>query len=130
MNVNRKRNEVSCVITEQINLETEECCTCAVVFAMPASLKLERRNNGGSFYCPNGHSQHYTKTRVKQLEEQLAQIQYDLRAAKCNLLDAQNREVKLGRKLKRVANGVCPCCKRSFTNLRQHMKTQHPEQAK
>jgi len=28
---------------------------------------------------------------------------------------------------KRVANGVCPCCTRSFANLRRHMETTHPE---
>lgn len=27
----------------------------------------------------------------------------------------------------RVKNGVCPCCTRSFHNLREHMKTQHPD---
>jgi hypothetical protein len=31
------------------------------------------------------------------------------------------------RQLERVASGVCPCCNRSFVNLRRHMKTQHPE---
>jgi len=29
----------------------------------------------------------------------------------------------------RVANGVCPCCKRSFTDLRRHMETKHPKYA-
>ena len=26
-----------------------------------------------------------------------------------------------------MANGVCPCCNRSFENLRNHMHTQHPD---
>lgn len=30
---------------------------------------------------------------------------------------------------KRVAAGVCPCCTRSFQNLRRHMATKHPEHA-
>lgn len=30
----------------------------------------------------------------------------------------------------RVGKGVCPCCKRSFTNLRRHMTTKHPDVAK
>ena len=28
--------------------------------------------------------------------------------------------------IERTGNGVCPCCKRSFTNLRRHMNTKHP----
>jgi len=31
---------------------------------------------------------------------------------------------------KRVTNGVCPCCHRSFQNLRRHMATKHPNEAK
>jgi hypothetical protein len=30
----------------------------------------------------------------------------------------------------RIGNGVCPCCNRSFTNLRRHMTTKHPEYPK
>jgi hypothetical protein len=28
---------------------------------------------------------------------------------------------------KRVANGVCPCCKRKFSNVVLHMRQEHPE---
>lgn len=27
---------------------------------------------------------------------------------------------------KRIANGVCPCCHRTFQNLARHMAGQHP----
>ena len=27
---------------------------------------------------------------------------------------------------KRVGNGVCPCCTRSFTDLARHMESKHP----
>ena len=27
----------------------------------------------------------------------------------------------------RVGKGVCPCCNRSFANLKRHMASQHPE---
>lgn len=29
----------------------------------------------------------------------------------------------------RIANGVCPCCDRSFTNLQRHMASKHPDYA-
>lgn len=28
---------------------------------------------------------------------------------------------------RRVGNGVCPCCTRTFTNLSRHMTTNHPD---
>lgn len=28
----------------------------------------------------------------------------------------------------RVGRGVCPCCNRTFENLRRHMESQHPQQ--
>ena len=43
------------------------------------------------------------------------------------MLDETNRRMKAEKQLKRVHNGVCPCCNRSFQNLQKHMKTKHPE---
>ncbi len=28
---------------------------------------------------------------------------------------------------KRAANGVCPCCNRTFSDLARHMKAKHPD---
>lgn len=33
---------------------------------------------------------------------------------------------KLKAQTTRVKNGVCPCCNRSFQNLKRHMNTKHP----
>lgn len=43
--------------------------------------------------------------------------EYQRRAQK-----GQNTRLK-----KRIAAGVCPCCNRSFANLREHMAGQHPD---
>lgn len=66
----------------------------------------------------------------RQLEVQAA----ELRAAKCEILREQQARnaveaeaAKARRKLKRVQNGVCPCCNRSFWNLERHMKSKHPK---
>jgi hypothetical protein len=117
--------------TETLSMET--CCSCGVVFAMPGRLKQERLNNGGGFYCPNGHGQHYTKTEVQKLKEQLEVKDRELRASKCeNLAERNLRELealarqKAEKKSRRVQKGVCPCCSRSFQNLGRHMATKHP----
>ncbi len=34
---------------------------------------------------------------------------------------------ELKRIKRQISNGACPCCKRSFQNLVQHMKIKHPD---
>ncbi len=117
-------------ISYQATLETEECCNCSILFAMPVAMMKRLRQDGGSFYCPNGHSQHYTKTENQKLREQLEATQKNLTSARCETMaERQAREVA-EKKLKRVGKGVCPCCRRSFTNLRRHIATKHPQLTK
>jgi len=59
----------------QVTLTTEVCCHCGVVFTMPSSLMHVHRTDGSSFYCPNGHAQHYTQTTEEKLKIAEAKIQ-------------------------------------------------------
>lgn len=128
-------------IKETVVLETDVCASCGVVFAMPDSLMAKRRQDGGSFSCPNGHSLIYgnsLKEQNKKLKERLE--------GETRRLEAQRRETEHVRanlevsrrqtaaqkgqvtKLKnRAANGTCPCCNRYFANLHRHMQTKHPD---
>lgn len=112
------------VIATNLQLETEECYMCAVVFAMPKSLRERFLNYGGDFYCPNGHAQHYTKTEVQRLREKLEE---QTRVATNQAERAQSAENKIKRMEKRTSAGVCTCCNRTFQQLARHMKTKHPE---
>lgn len=116
-------------IQTNLTLETETCCNCGVTFAMPAQLKYERLTNGGEFYCPNGHGQHYKTPMVVKLKKDLEAAEVALRRAKCETLNErrllEEATAKHARLQKRVTNGVCPCCNRTFTNLARHMKTKH-----
>lgn len=120
-------------ITETLNFVLEECCNCGIPFFMPNYLKQRLLNNPGtSFYCPNGHGQHYTgkteeQKRIEKLQEDLEFVKRDRQGIENQLLDTINEKNKLSRQLKRVKNGVCPCCNRSFTDLERHIKTKHPE---
>lgn len=58
-------------INTTIILEITNCCACGVEFAAPATLLQNRREKGSDFYCPNGHTLHFTKTDVQRLREQL-----------------------------------------------------------
>lgn len=118
-------------IPKQVILETEDCCSCGVVFAMPDYMMQRLKNNGGNFYCPNGHQQHYTKTELMRLREKIEEqtrmathMAERARAAE----EAEHKAVKeMKRMKKRASAGVCPCCSRTFQQLARHMKMKHPD---
>lgn len=128
----------SVTFNASLEMATEECCNCGIVFGMPKSLQVRCRNDGSiSFYCPAGHPQHYTKSRVTILEEQLkaereakARLDETLTRARAERDHHWMERKKLTTRVRnlktRMKNGVCPCCHRSFENLRRHMETQHP----
>lgn len=127
---------------QAVTLATVACCNCGVVFAMPADLRAKRVADKETFWCPNGHSQHFTGTsdadRAKKAERDLAQMRdvaeshrkmashnAALALAAEDALKAEKAEA--ARLAKRAKAGVCPCCNRTFRQLALHMKKQHPE---
>jgi hypothetical protein len=118
-----------------------ECTTCGVIVVGPQVISRLARENGREFWCINGHSNRFGKTAVQKLEDQLAAKARELETersrvaaarAKADLAErsAAAHKGKVTEIQNRIQNGVCPCCKRSFTNLRRHMATKHPEHAK
>lgn len=115
-----------------IEFVTEECCSCGIPFAMTKDFQRRRLNDHKLFYCPSGHSQHYTgKSEAQKLREQLEKTQRNLEAesGRAALLEQHRNQVSrsYGKMRERVKNGVCPCCNRTFQNLLQHMRTEHPD---
>ncbi len=117
-----------------VTLEPVTCYRCGVAFGMPAYLMKKRLKDHESFWCPNGHEQHYTgKTEEQRLREQL-EVANNSREFYQRRLEEEVKSKRAYRahltraktKLQRVANGACPCCKRSFQNLRRHIQTKHP----
>lgn len=126
--------EEALAINTYVDLEPETCCRCGVAFGVPAYFKKKRLEDRETFYCPNGHAQHYTgPTEAGRLRKQL-DIANNSRDFYSRRLDAEVRSKRAVRahltrakkKLERVAHGVCPCCNRSFQNLRRHMSAKHP----
>lgn len=119
---------------------TGPCPTCGVEFAMPSNLVRTLRLNKKSFYCPNGHSQSFTTSRLDELEAELKRERERRERAEdlAKRRDEANKQMyktkqqtlgKLRRLKERVKNGVCPCCNRSFVQLQRHIATKHPEYA-
>ena len=119
-------------ISTTVKLVTEECCACGIVFAMPQEVNERLRTKGGTFYCPNGHSQVYTEPDIEVLRKKLLAEQQRSRKFETQLngaLDSLNTTKKELRRTKRRVNaGICPYCRRHFTNVERHIHCKHPEE--
>jgi len=107
----------------------EDCFKCGVLFAMTEDLWDRcQRDHSKSFYCPNGHGMVFTgktdRQKLKEAEAREVALKDQLGAA---VREAEQMRQALLRDRQRFANGVCPCCNRTFSNVRRHMATQHPD---
>lgn len=132
----------SITVTRTDTFHIETCIDCGVRFGMEDEFRKARLTNRGPnnpFYCPNGHRQYFTgksdadreRDRAEQLQRQLtaaeerAKRQRELREqAERQAAAARGQVTKIK---KRVGNGICPCCNRTFSDLQRHMHTKHPE---
>jgi len=118
---------------EVVVLERFTCGKCAGSYALNKVFVDYCRENLGSYHCPYcqaGWS--WNESEADRLRAQLETRERELRESKCetlqkqHLLEAEQKSrAAVEKKLCRVKNGVCPCCKRSFRNLARHMATKH-----
>lgn len=128
------------------NLTVVDCPSCHVTYAIPTSFDRSARkynsataSNYWTIHCPFGHEWHYTgrdETQIAKRDAERArnaaararaerdQAQADARAQKAAKTRFKNDR---DRERRRTAAGVCPCCNRTFKQLRRHMASQHPE---
>ncbi|GAF84707.1 unnamed protein product [marine sediment metagenome] len=119
--------------TDVSTIVIETCCNCGIRFGLPKEFQDRLRDKGEDFYCPNGHVLHYSDTIQNKLAEAKRRAEYleaGLEAQCDETAKEKRRRVALRgvitRTKNRISNGVCPCCKRQFKNLHNHMKTKHP----
>lgn len=108
-----------------------QCGMCGINFTMPLVFQQERQQNGGTWYCPNGHPRVYRESDVDTLKRQLAEkdrlLASERERAATNYAARERAERKLRKIERRTSGGVCPCCNRTFNALTRHMKTKHPD---
>jgi septation ring formation regulator EzrA len=120
--------------------EAYHCLTCGVAFTVPKAVATNQRENGGYHFCPNGHQQGWSKEQSEveklrrerdRLKQQTAQKDDEINGLRAEYNKAEQARAAAARKLathkKRAAAGTCPCCKRTFGNMAEHMKQSHPE---
>lgn len=107
------------------------CSTCGIAYGLPDGYAKARREDGKTWRCPNGCAQVYRKTDADTLREQLdaARSLASREADRRRLAESQRAAARghVTRLRKRIGNGVCPCCNRSFSDLAQHIAGQHPD---
>lgn len=110
------------------------CYRCKCDMTLPRALyEAAKKSSRIEFYCPYGHSQIFAEGESEEtkLRRERDRLQQRL-AEKDDTISRLEREKSAQRgqvtKLRnRVSKSVCPCCTRSFTDLRRHMATKHPE---
>ena len=118
----------------------ETCCKCSIPFVLTDSLHttmIEKREQG-IFYCPHGHPQCYAtgETELDKMRRERDRLAQQVAYRDDCVRDARNQRDMAERRLsaakgritkikKRVGNGVCPCCNRTFSDLARHMASQH-----
>jgi hypothetical protein len=117
-----------------------ECRTCGCVSTCPEAVYEQQHAEGGYHHCPNGHQWGWdgqTCEREKlrrerdRLKQDTARLEDEKRvaeeAANVARVRAEKVEAATKRLKKRSSAGTCPCCSRTFSNMAEHMKHQHPE---
>lgn len=134
-------------LPDQGSFHTIECCNCGIHFGLPDALYRSLCRSHNFFFCPNGHEQHFIgESEEEKLKKQVKAYKQEAewnreradrnwkRAEAADRSRAAHQGVATKRKKEhdrmknRVQHGVCPCCNRSFQNLRRHMETQHMEE--
>lgn len=113
--------------------EIVSCYACGTTIAIESSLYAALLENKKLFWCPQGHEQHFTGKNLKeQLAETKAQLESEKKKREWAEQSARAEKERADRALaakkrlrKRVKNGVCPDCNRTFQNLQRHMATKH-----
>ena len=135
---------MSAAIAFSTTFEVIECYSCGVMFAMTQEKNRHCLEDGGNFWCPNGHRQHYITSKIQKLEKKLeAQKRETEKQTKFKEWAQTDAKIQCSRKehaerrvtsykghatrlRKRIANGKCPCCSETFQNVKAHIAKVHP----
>lgn len=113
---------------------TTSCCN--VAFMMLSSMRDNLQESHERFYCPQcGGNQYWpqesdTEKLERRLKFEKRRRESAERGEKYQANCARAQKAAKTRIKNRIANGVCPCCNRTFKQLAAHMKRKHPDYTK
>jgi hypothetical protein len=113
------------------------CNGCGIAYGLPQGFIEARREDHKSWTCPNGCVRHFpagpskAEREAQRLREQLdaARSLAERESERRRTAEAERAAARgqVTRLRKRIGNGVCPCCTRTFADLGQHIAGEHPE---
>lgn len=110
-------------------LERVVCGQCGLQWAVDSRWLKERRDDGLTFYCPNGHQRVYRETEEARLKKRLeyaeryqSETQAELSAERKSHSTTKGKVTKLRN---RAEKGVCSDCNRTFANYAKHQADVH-----
>jgi hypothetical protein len=133
---------MSTTIDLGLTYEAVDCPTCGLVYMLPETFVNRRRKDGQTFFCPSpavaAHRLSFGETEADRLTAQLERTKRQLESAQARLTHERDQAAATERALraqrgantklrKRISNGVCPCCNRTFADLARHIAGQHPD---
>lgn len=123
-----------------VELTTISCGHCGGTYAINERYRKQKHEEGGSWNCPYcqigwGYSSNGENAKLKrELEAERKRREWFEKNARSEREARETTQRRLiaqrgasTRLRNRIKNGVCPCCTRTFVNLKQHMTTQHPD---
>lgn len=129
-------------VTSSADLSVQVCGSCGGIYAIALRYRQEKIEQGGYWNCPYCKcSWGYGTSQIDRLKAQLAEKEREVEQERkrkewaqqeARITERRRRALKgqLTKTKKRIGHGVCPCCQRSFENLRRHMTTKHPTYTK
>lgn len=113
-------------------------CWCGVHHGVPRELYeyVQRQHRDGEpqtgIYCPLGHIWKFAgegeaAKLARRLENEASRRARAIAARDQAEASARAYKGVATRAKKRAAAATCPCCKRSFVQLRRHLAAKHPE---
>lgn len=128
-------------INIQVPMTAVTCGECGGSYAITSRHFTQCRERGESWNCPYcrigwGFAGRGEIADLKQKLEQANRRADFLATHGQRMAEERDHEKRRAASIKghltryrtRVGRGVCPCCNRSFENLRRHMESQHPGQ--
>ena len=140
--LNSERINMGRTVTELVKTTyiIRSCGECGITYGVPKWFDDECHEQGANkiWCCPNGHKRVYRKSATQKLFQDLQRERAGHDQTKASRDRWRKKEERTGRRLSatrgivtriknRISNGVCPCCNRSFKNLKRHMGSQHPD---
>lgn len=124
-------NDRTITVFHSVSVVVHECYSCGVIYGITQRMHNERLEDGGAWYCPNGHRTVFKEPKLASMQRDLNRANQQIARAEDERREAEKREAAAKaevRRLKtRIGAGICPCCNRTFSQLAKHMRSKHPD---